>query len=108
MDNVDIVNTILKGLLKFYISFKVYLNTLHADKDALIHSLLSKEQLQKGGKDIKGTATALVVITKLGQKSEKTFGEPLLNKQSGRHKAKPIDECYYCHKKGHYKLQCQK
>src|SRR2546430_1186795 len=106
MDNVDITDAILEELLESYASFKVYLNTLCADKDALIHSLLSEEQLRKGEKDVEGTATALVVMTKPGQKFEKIFGGPLSNKQSGRCKAKPTNECYYCHKKGHHKPQC--
>ena len=80
MDNVDIANIILKELLESYISFKVYLNMLYADKDALIHSLLSEEQLRKGRKDVKGTATALTVTTNSGQKIKKTSGRPLSNK----------------------------
>ena len=80
MNNVDIADVILKGLPESYASFKIYLNMLHADKDALIYSLLSEEQLQKGGKDVEGTATVLTVTTNSGQKTKKTSGRPLSNK----------------------------
>ena len=110
MDNVDIVDAILEGLPESYSTIKVYLNMLRADKDTLVHSLLSEEQLRKKEKGAEGTVTALTANVKPGWKTRKSFtGQGTYShKQSGEHKVKPTDECYYCYKKGHHKAQCRK
>src|SRR5438034_1389970 len=73
MDNIDIADAILEGLPESYSTVKVYLNMLQADKDALVHSLLSEEQLRKKEKGTEGTVTVLTANVKPGWKTQKSF-----------------------------------
>jgi len=74
MDNVDVVDAILEGLPKSYSIVRLYLNILHANKDTLVHSLLSKEQCCKQEMNFESIAIALIANIKLRSNSQRSFG----------------------------------